>query len=148
MKESSFRYLLTAYVVMVPCCVAASFFSVDSFSAELAAAYANEPEAWLYQYTWIFISFMAAVILATVAGVVGLFLFKGWGRSLSLYSTIAAFLLYPLLGPTLYSPLEETLYEISSLLWGAILAMAYWSPFSHRFSADNSFKPDPLRESA
>ncbi|MET0580476.1 MAG: hypothetical protein ABWZ08_00715 [Pseudoxanthomonas sp.] len=148
MNESRLRYLLIAYVVLLIGCVIASFFSADSFSPELTAAYAGESEAWFDRNMEISIGLGAVFIVATVAGLVGLFLFRRWGRWLSLYSTAAALLLYPLMGPALYAPLEEGLNEIAALLWGAILAACYWSPLSGRFDVPGSSAPDALRAPA
>ena len=74
--------------------------------------------------------------VAALAGVVGIFLFKRWGRALSLYSTALGFLLVPFIGPGVYSGLTSALDEVSFTLWGAVLAMAYFSPLAERFRSD------------
>ena len=75
-------------------------------------------------------------IVAALAGVVGIFLFKRWGRALSLYSTALGFLLVPFIGPGVYSGLTSALDEVSFTLWGPVLAMAYFSPLAERFRSD------------
>lgn len=101
----------------------------------------------------------AGAILSSVylflfsASFIGVYLFKSWGRSLSLAVTIAL----PLLGTaasaaygsgtevvasSIYSPPVQ---ELSQLTWGAVLALAYWSPVSSRFRSRNPSKPTSLR---
>ena len=49
-------------------------------------------------------------------------------------------LLMPMLwmtGPIMQTPLESALDMTSSMLYGAVLALAYWSPISARFEAGN-----------
>ena len=87
------------------------------------------------------------------AGFVGMYFFKPWGRSLSLLVAIA----FPLLGTASSfafgntvdllpsSVLAEAAASLSQLAWGAVLALAYYSSPSLRFSAYESFEPKPLR---
>ncbi|CAN7541565.1 hypothetical protein LJR143_003709 [Pseudoxanthomonas sp. LjRoot143] len=106
------------------------------YSTALADAYANEPVPPLLQHEGMAIAVLLAMLAAVVAGFVGLLLLKRWGRTLSLVLTLAGLPLYLLLGPTLQSPVEMMLTEASSLLWGACLALAYFSPVAVRIEAD------------
>jgi hypothetical protein len=54
---------------------------------------------------------------------------------------VLGILLYPFLGPTLSSGLEAALHEAASTIWGATLALAYYSPFSEHFSTQQSSRP-------
>ena len=123
-------------------------FVPGGYSQALADAYAQEPEPWFIRNVWLGLAFALPLLAAIVAGLVGLFFFRRWGRTVSFYSTIVSLCLYSLSGPEIYSPLENVLFEVSSLLWGAILALAYYSPIADRLGANNSFKPNPLRGSA
>jgi len=40
-------------------------------------------------------------------------------------------------GPIMQTPLESALDMTSSMLYGAVLALAYWSPVSARFETGN-----------
>ncbi|HEY0683863.1 MAG TPA: hypothetical protein VGD45_16140 [Steroidobacter sp.] len=73
------------------------------------------------------------LLIGAVAGMVGLLLFKPWSRWLSLWISVLAMLSYPFLGPSLYSGWATMLTEISMLLWGAALAMAYFGEIKVRF---------------
>jgi len=76
---------------------------------------------------------MGALMLACLVGLVGLFRFKAWGRTVSLYATPAALVVEACAGATLSSGVENALLGAASMLWGAVLALAYFSPVRSRF---------------
>jgi hypothetical protein len=133
MTESRFRLLLAVYV----CSLVAAILSAllpSGFSAEIEDAIAGEPEPALFANGWLALALLGPFFVAVLAGLVGLFRFSSWGRSLSLYTTIGGFLLFPFLGPAISSGLGASLTEACSVLWGAVLACAYFSPVSARFA--------------
>lgn len=79
----------------------------------------------------------AGVLLGVlgIAGLIGLFLFRPWGRTISVIGTVLAFPTYLLLGPVLQSSWSFLLQEISMILWGGLLALAYFSPLGVRFGS-------------
>ena len=131
MTETSFLKLLWIYVALMVSAIAASAFAPHSEA--LQAAVDRESNSWLWRHAWASIAVYAVLVAAWLVGLVGLFRFKVWGRSLSLYSTVASVLVYPLMGSSLSWGVESSLYESSTMLWGAILAIAYFSPVSARF---------------
>jgi len=147
MTETRFRQILALYGVLLVAGIVASFVP-GGYSQALADAYASEPEPKLSQNTWLLVGIVVPMLAAVLAGYIGMFFFKRWARSLSLLTTLAGIVLILFVGPTLSSAVEDTLFEASSLLWGGALALAYFSPVSVRFGANNSFKPKPLRGSA
>jgi nitrate reductase gamma subunit len=74
-----------------------------------------------------------AAAVAAIVGLVGLLKLRPWGRRLSLISTILLVAVYPFVGAIVVSGAAATANTISSVLWGAALAMAYFSPLSARF---------------
>lgn len=80
---------------------------------------------------------LAGVVLGVlgVSGLIGLFLFRPWGRTISVIGTGLALPVYLVLGPVLQSSWSYLLQEISMLLWGGLLALAYFSPLSVRFGS-------------
>lgn len=132
MTSAKFRLLILLHLALIAGGIAAVFLP-GGYSQELADAYANEPTPWLTDGSWLSIAVVGGLIIVWLAGLVGLFLFKRWGRTLSLYSTAAEFLIYPFQGPSLSSALEATFFEASILVWGAVLALAYFSSVSERF---------------
>ena len=137
MTESRFRQLLLLYVLLELASIALGHIP-NSYSPTLSEAYSNEPNPWLLQQTWLFFGILAILGAIGIAGLVGLFLFRAWGRTLSVSFTLAVLVLMPFAGPTLYSALEQLPSEAASTVWGAILALAFWSPVSARFSANYS----------
>lgn len=134
MTTNCFRLFLIASAVLVIAALVVGLLP-GGYSSALADAYANEPVPRLLQNEGLAIAVLLVVLVATVAGFIGLFLLKRWGRTLSLVLTLIGLPLYLLLGPTLQSPVETMLAEASSLLWGACLALAYFSPVSDRIEA-------------
>jgi hypothetical protein len=55
--------------------------------------------------------------------------------------TALGLLFHPLLGPSMQSGWAQLLLEVSSLLWGAVVAMSFVSSVSARFAAreDSNF---------
>jgi hypothetical protein len=72
-------------------------------------------------------------ILLAIGALVGLFLFRRWGRILGVAAPLVALATYPILGFVINSGFAAISYEISSMLWGAVLAIAYFSSLSGLF---------------
>ena len=73
------------------------------------------------------------VLVVALVATVGLLLLKRWARPLAFWTTVVSTLSYPALGPYLYSGLGLMLTEASMMLWGAALAMAYFSDLRTHF---------------
>jgi len=119
--------------------VAATIVTSESigYSTELAAAYEREPTPFLMQNLWFLLGIIMPLGITGIVGLIGLYKFKSWGRTLSLYSTIIGLVIYPFCGPTLSSGLGSAFLEMSNLLWGAVLTLSYFSSINDRFSANN-----------
>lgn len=76
---------------------------------------------------------MLLIVMVGLVGLVALLLLKPWGRSISLWTTVLAPVAYPALGPVVYSGWSSMLTEISMVLWGAALAMCYFSELRVHF---------------
>lgn len=73
-------------------------------------------------------------VLTSAVSAVGLLLFRRWARTLALYSTIFGLLLVPfLISVEFKTAISSSLTVASDLLWGAVLALAYFSPLRRRF---------------
>lgn len=84
-------------------------------------------------------AFIAVAAVGLVAGIaaivsfVGLLLFKSWARHVYLAGFVAAFSLYPYIGLAVYSGVAQILYDLSMVLSGVILSLAYYSPVAEYF---------------
>lgn len=81
----------------------------------------------------LYAALLLAVASAFIASLVGLYRFRRWGRTWSLWLTLASQSVFFLVGPMVAEPLDWFLYTLSNMLWGAVLAVAYFSPLSARF---------------
>jgi hypothetical protein len=95
------------------------------------AAAADAGPAWIE--SWWSVSITVLLVAAALAGSIGMLFFKRWARSLSFWSTAFLLVYLPFIGSIVESGLAASLYEASSMLWGAALATAYFSPLRTRF---------------
>lgn len=134
MSPQRFRILLCTYLALVLTSAVVDFIP-GVLPLSLEDALTDLPTPSLLEIPWLFMVVAIPSVLALLVGLVGLFLFKPWGRFLSTISTVGGFLLLPFLGPTVSSGIGSTLYEASAVLWGVVLACAYFSPISALFSS-------------
>jgi hypothetical protein len=80
----------------------------------------------------------------TLAAIAGLYMFKPWARGFALAVTLLSLVFYPLQGAEVKSGWALLLLDVSSALWGAVLAISYVSSLSHRFAFDYVERPDDL----
>ncbi len=136
MTAARFRTLIWIYVAVTVALIASMFFPTHSDA--LLAAYEEEPPTWLISTVWVMLPLAIGLLFAWLIGLVGLFFFKNWARSLSMWVTLLGLASHPFIGPSLYSALESTFLEASALIWGAILALSYYSGVSVRFEKQPS----------
>ena len=141
MTQNRFRNLILIYAALIVAGGIAWFLPSD-YSQELSDAWDNEPTPAIFDNLWLMAALLFPFAMASVAGMYGLYVFKAWGRSLSLYSTLAGLVLLPFFGPSLSSGLECAFFEASTMLWGAILALSYFSAISSDFSANKRLQND------
>lgn len=82
---------------------------------------------------WILLGLVALALIPWIIGLAGLYFFKWWARPLSLCSAIFNLSLSLFMGATVQSPLETTFIELSSMLYGAILGLSYFSAIGPRY---------------
>lgn len=73
------------------------------------------------------------LLVIGVTSTVGLYQFRPWAPRLAVVTTALALPLISLLGATASSGYAMALNEISSTLWGAVVALAYFSPLRNCF---------------
>ncbi len=137
MTQTRFRLFIVLYGISLIVGLAASFMP-GGYSHALAVAYKSEPEPLVYRQAWLAFVIMVPLAIAGIAGCIGMFFFKSWARRISLATTLVALLLIFFFGPTLLNAVANAFLETSSLLRGAILALAYFSPINARFTGSAS----------
>lgn len=75
------------------------------------------------------------VLFAWITSYIGLFLFRSWAPPLAIGATALVLAIVPALGADVASGYSTAFEELSSILWGAALAVAYSSPLKERFRA-------------
>jgi len=86
-------------------------------------------------------SLLAFITLGGIVGsIVGLFQFRPWSRELAVAMTLLQLLFYPLDGLWVKSGWSALLLELSSTLWGAVLAISYVSSISALFEQRGSIE--------
>lgn len=131
MTESRYRKLLWIYIALILATIVAGIFPIHSENLE--AAYQAEPDTWLMSQFEIVIFGATVFTLTWLAGLIGLFFFKKWARTIAIWSTLIGFFIYPLIGTSLHSGFESALTDASATLWGVILSLSYFSPVSEKF---------------
>jgi len=134
-----FRSFILASIAMAVVGPSLDFFVPGLLPQQLGDAYdaylAEEPALWLVVAVG---AFSLVLLVGAVVGTVGLFLLKRWSRGFSLWLTAISTMSYPFLGPALYSGWAFMLTEVAMMLWGAVLAMAYFSELRVRFDGSNT----------
>lgn len=132
MSIKSFRLLLVLHLLALVASVGVEFLP-GMIPEALEHAYYELPQPVLVGHA-VLLLMAIPLLLAWLAGVVGLFLTKRWGRGLSLYLTLLGLLIYPVTGPSIASGWSSGLSELAALSWGAALACAYFSPVAEAFA--------------
>lgn len=73
-------------------------------------------------------------MVVTLIAAIGMFLFWRPARVLALIGTVLALVALPFSEPFVATGLATLFNEGSSILWGMVLALAYWSPVAQRFA--------------
>lgn len=73
-------------------------------------------------------------VVMTLAAAVGMYFFWRPARALALIGTLLALAALPFHEPTVETGLAIFFNEGASILWGMVLALAYWSPLAQRFT--------------
>lgn len=68
-----------------------------------------------------------------IGSIVGLYQFKPWSRELAVAMTLLQLIFYPLGGVWLQSGWAAMFMDLSSTLWGAVIAISYVSSLSTLF---------------
>ena len=104
----------------------------------------NELEGDFTASQWIIIALALPIVAGWLASFFGMLRFRPHSRSLSIAVSLVSLVLYPLWGPTVEPGLTTALTELSSMLYGAFVAISYCPPVSNWF--DDTLQPAPTSE--
>lgn len=137
MTRTQFRYLLVFYV-LVTIAQLVSGLLPDGYPGLVGTTHSPSTNAFLKDHPWQVTFFLIAALSPAIAGLAGLYKIRHWGRALSLYLTIAVVLIMPFGEASQSRPIDAFFNEISTMLWGAILVIAYFGPISEQFAGSRS----------
>jgi hypothetical protein len=102
--------------------------------ALLPAAFtaAMEAQGSLDSTAWLLVG--GAIAVAGLAAMVGLWLFRPWAPRWALATTALSVAIFVPQGANAVSGWSMALTDLSSMLWGAVLALTFFSPLSARFA--------------
>lgn len=143
MTETRFRNFMLVSLMLFGLAVAA-----DTLAIVNAKAMTDQAVEWSGMVAF-GIALLVVNLALCVVGFIGMFTFNRWGRTLSLIVTVFFPVLWIAFGalvnpehvaarPLPSSDFSPYLLELATVAWGAVLALAYYSPVGSRFSASNS----------
>lgn len=136
MSPTAFRSLIISSVLFTVAAGIVDALCPSLIPQSIASALEKEVETTFFEtHPFISLAVLLPWLMAALASIIGLLLFKRWARPTALYSTLLGFVLYPLFGPDLSSAIASALTDASCLTWGAVLALAYYSSLSEHFVA-------------
>lgn len=145
-----FRLFLAASIVLA---VMGAFFDTlvpDIIPRAIDDAYI-EHVATDRSQSWLALAGVVSVgwAMAGIAAVVGLLRLKRWSRRLAFWVTVTGLALMPILfGVSVVSGWSYMLGELSTSLWAAALAMAYFSELKTHFENPVSLGRNPIAPNA
>jgi hypothetical protein len=135
-NRTAFRLIIIGLVVFELAIGYVSYFFDDG---TLDSAWELLPETvnWYPYFETHFITSIVVVfllILVIVASLVGVLLFRNWGRWLYLSSTVLIFPVSLFTGPTIYYGWESALWDTANMANGAIMLSMFLPPISKEFN--------------
>jgi uncharacterized RDD family membrane protein YckC len=135
MSTSQFRYLLTASLIFG---LAGAFFdSIFSSAVPEALSQAETALNAKVSVPMLIFTIAAALIglVGYIAAIIGLFRFRSWAPRIAVSTTVVLILATPAIGADVSSGWASALTELSTTLWGVVLAVVYFSPIKEQFIA-------------
>jgi len=125
------RILVPAYWLVGTLDVGAALWLGDRLPPGLSAWQAAQSQLPASLADRVVQAWMLALLLALIAGSLGMLQTRAWGRWLFLAANLAMFLSYPLLDAMVYTWFGGLFADLSMVFTGALLAVAFLPP-QHR----------------
>jgi magnesium-transporting ATPase (P-type) len=136
-NRTLFRLLVVATNIGI---VLITFLALYLDNGELDAAYEALPESSslesLLENMWLLAGVSIAAVLVWIGSIVGVLMFKNWGRVLTVIGAIVGYPAIAFLGPSIEFGWESAFNEFANLLFGVILAAMYLPPISQEFNKE------------
>ena len=132
--ETGFRVVLVSSVVAGIVGIIVMTLSEASLPFELQRYVSRQSAGPLSARDIVALVIWAPAMVVSLIAAVGMFFFWRPGRVLALIGTLLALAALPFSEPFVATGLATLFNEGSSILWGMVLALAYWSPLAQRFA--------------
>ena len=132
--ETGFRVVLGSSVAAGIVGIIVMLLSEASLPFELQRYVSRQTSEPLSGGDLIAVVIWVPAMVITLIAAVGMFFFWRPARVLALIGTLLALAALPSSEPFVATGLATLFNEGSSILWGMVLAVAYWSPLAHRFA--------------
>jgi len=132
--ETGFRVILASSVAAGIVGIIVTMLSEASLPFELQSYMSRQSDAPFSEQDMLgFVIWVPAMVISLIAAI-GMFLFWRPARVLALIGTLLALAALPLSESFVATGLATLFNKGSSILWGMVLALAYWSPLAQRFA--------------
>ena len=137
MTPARFRFLLMLEIVLSLAIAAMAVFSFEGgLSLREPSANAARDSVLASLPAWVDACVTLLIAVTLVGGIVGMYRFKRWGRTLYLVGVVCGVLLPLMDGTTAFrSGVDESVNTMLLMGNGALLALAFYSPLSERFAS-------------
>jgi hypothetical protein len=128
MTKTRFRAIYTLSMCLAIASLATSCAGESSLPPQLQEYLANLASTEPSAVEWALLAMVVPFLVACIVSFVGMLRFKSWSRPLTVATTAIGTLLLPFFGPTVEPSVSTSLNYASSMLYGAVVALAYYSP--------------------
>ena len=132
--ESGFRVILAASVAAGVVGLIVAMLSGASLPFELQEYAARQADEPMSPRVIVALAIWVPALVISLTAAIGMFFFWRPARALALLGTLLALAALPFYEPIVETGLATFFNEGSSILWGMVLALGYWSPLAQRFA--------------
>jgi hypothetical protein len=136
--RAEFRLLVLFNALLIPAAMFVASYDALLLPAQLQAWLASRSLSLLSPLQSIAGTISFAAFAAICIGLLGMLMFWRWARALTLWGTVLIYLPMPLSGAAVLSGFAYTMDSVAAILWGVLLAAAYWSPVAAEFGPARS----------
>lgn len=132
--ETGFRVILVSSAAAGIAGIIVMVLSEASLPFELQSYMSRQSDAPLSGQDLLALVIWVPAIVISLIAAIGMLFFWRPARVLALIGTLLALVALPFSEPFVATGLATLFNEGSSILWGMVLALAYWSPLAQRFA--------------
>lgn len=142
-SKTQFRIALVVSYVLSLLSAALAIAAEFWMPAPLREYLENERNAEFSAGDGVLIAVLFPFLMITLVSFVAMLKFWRWSRELAVATSVLGFVLIPFLGPTVEPGISTALNYFSSMLYGGVIALAYFSPAAAWFPSRQRADPPP-----